>query len=129
MPDKTEHKDQPQNIEVHVDASRALDEISRAKEPKIDVAAERDKIRRDEVSRIAEINSIAKRHNQAELADEYIKEGRSASDFVLRASRVRALAPVRPKSPGRCFPTPSCRTRAAVPTAAHRDSWWKAPLH
>ena len=61
----------------------------------IDINAERERIRREEIARVREISAIGKQHNAEELASKCVQEGKSLDEF--RGALLEELAK-RPES-------------------------------
>jgi HK97 family phage major capsid protein len=75
------------------------EEVRAVESPQIDVVAERDKARKEEQDRVREIYAISEKHNERELAQEYVKNGKSPAEFGMAVLEKRGqVAPIETKS-------------------------------
>ena len=57
-------------------------EVTEVEAPKVDTAKLREQVQKEERARVQEIEAYGREHKEIELAEEFIKEGKSAGDFA-----------------------------------------------
>ena len=58
-------------------------EVAEVEAPKVDTAKIREQVQKEERARVQEIEAYGREHKETELADEYIRENKSAGEFAM----------------------------------------------
>jgi HK97 family phage major capsid protein/HK97 family phage prohead protease len=58
-------------------------EVTEVEAPKVDTAKIREQVQKEERARVQEIEAYGREHKETQLADEYIREGKSSGEFAM----------------------------------------------